>query len=270
MIVNEGININSLYRGQCLYEDKPIQSMPYKRISITKEKELIFNPNQDKYVFFSPSYIHHMYYLIKKMIDTMNSFLQKMNKDYLLINGRDFNNYDKIKKVCESLGMLKKEIRLESFSILYLAQVKNFINDCSIDSQFKFAGQHIPERTDKRVCGGGLGLSEDWLELLKYTTLFIKTKTFKLEDFLAFVLEKKNKRLTRTEICEMFELKNLTLHKVKHITEKNAINKIYNSIGNIFQKKEYNLQNKNLTDSYFANQRRIIKRDRNNAILELE
>lgn len=266
---NGGINLNALHRGQCLYEDKPLKSMPIKRITLTKDKEILFNPDQDRYIFFSPNYMHHTYYMIKKMMDTMNAFLAKLNKERLCISGRDFGDINKIKKACNCLGMLKKEIRIESLSILYLAQVKKLIDDCSIDTQLKLAGQHIPEKTDRRVHGGGLGLTDDWLELLKYTSLFVKTKTFDLDNFFELLLEKKQKKLNMMQLCEMFESQHLTLHKLKHISEKNAINNIYQSIDNIFEKNEYNPRNKALNEAYFSSQRRLIKKDRNQALIEM-
>lgn len=267
---NNGIELTSFYRGQCLYEDKIVRTMPARRISLTKDKGIIFNPDQSRYVFFSPSYTHHVYYLIKKMLDTMNAFLRKMGKDTLTITTRDFDNYQKIKQACNALGALKREVKIESMEIDFLSQVKKFIDDCSIDSKLKNEGQLIPEITDKRVCGGGLGLAEDWLELVKYTTVFSKTKNFNLEDFLNFALEKKNKKLTRKKMCEVYELKNPIFHLVRHISEKDSSNKIYKAIENIYEREEYDTSNQILTDSYFAKQRKLIKKAKNEALLEMQ
>ena len=268
--LQSGIELSTFYRSQCLYEDKVVTTMPAHRVSLTKDLEIVFNPDNSKYVYFSPTKIHHNYYMIKKMVDTINDFLRKMNKESLCISERDFRNYEKIKKACVSLGNLKKEVRIESVSLDFLASVEKFVLECSIENRKKKEGQLIPERTDRRVCGGGLGLAEDWLELLKLTTLYSRRKVFQLEDFLDFVLEKKNKKLSRIQACDLYELKNPRVCLVKHIVGKDSINQIYRAIDNIYENQEYNETNEVLTKAYFEQERKLLKKERGEAVKQIQ
>lgn len=130
--MEDKLTLSTLYRAQSVVDGRTFQTLPMKRVSLSDAQGLIFNPDHTRYIYFSPSSVHHAYYINKKLIDTVNYFLDKYGKRVKRLVSRDFDNLQIVKTALSELGDLRKEVKVESIALEYLAVFKKMIDDCAI------------------------------------------------------------------------------------------------------------------------------------------
>ena len=264
--MEDKLTLSTLYRAQIQVEGKILQTMPVKRVSLSDAQGLIFNPDHTRYIYFSPSSIHHSYYIHKKLLDTTNYFLDKYGKRVNRLVSRDFDNLQKVKTALSELGDLRKEVKIESIALEYLAVFKKMIDDCAVkQGSFKSDNKmYIPQISDTKTYGGGIGLAESWLDLLRDTTVFIKTKEISIDDLFMNIVSRK--QMTKREVYSRFDTSEHIVHGVYHIRDKNGANAIRHDVIQIQENGDYALNETTQRKDYFSSLRRELRQQRELAL----
>ena len=260
--MEEKLTLSTLYRVQSVVDGRTFQTLPAKRVSLSDAQGLIFNPDHTRYIYFSPSSIHHSYYIHKKLLDTTNYFLDKYGKRVNRLVSRDFDNLQKVKTALSELGDLRKEVKIESIALEYLAVFKQMIDDCAIKQGTSESDKkmYIPEISDTKRYGGGIGLAESWLDLLRDTTVFIKTKEISIDDLFMNIVSRK--KMSKREVFNLFDTKEHTLQGIYHIRDKNGANAIRHDVMQIEENGDYALNETTQRKDYFSSLRRELRQQR--------
>ena len=264
--MEEKLTLSTLYRAQSVVDGRAFQTLPVKRVSLSDAQGLIFNPDHTRYIYFSPSSIHHSYYIHKKLLDTTNYFLDKYGKRVNRLVSRDFDNLQKVKTALSELGDLRKEVKIESIALEYLAVFKQMIDDCAIKQGTSESDKkmYIPEISDTKRYGGGIGLAESWLDLLRDTTVFIKTKEISIDDLFMNIVSRK--KMSKREVFNLFDTKEHTLQGIYHIRDKNGANAIRHDVIQIQENGDYALNETTQRKDYFSSLRRELRQQRELAL----
>lgn len=196
------------------------------------------------------------------MLDTVNLFLGIYGKKVKNLVSRDLGNLDLVKIALEELGDLKKEIKIESIALEYLAVFKKMIDDCAV-KQGSFKGDnkmYIPQISDTKTYGGGIGLAESWLDLLRDTTVFIKTKEISIDDLFMTIVSRK--KMSKREVYSRFDTSEHILQGVYHIRDKNGANAIRHDVMKIEENGDYALNETTQRKDYFSSLRRELRQQR--------
>lgn len=264
--MEENLTLSTLYRVQSVVDGRTFQTLPAKRVSLSDAQGLIFNPDHTRYIYFSPSSVHHAYFINKKLIDTINYFLDKYGKRVNCLVSRDFDNLPKVKTALSELGDLRKDVKVESIALEYLAVFKQMIDDCAVKQGKTQTDEkaYIPEISDTKRYGGGIGLAESWLDLLKDTTVFIRKKEISIDDLFMNIVSRK--KMSKREVFNLFDTKKHTLQGIYHIRDKNGANAIRHDVMKIEENGEYNQNELTCQKDYFSSFRRELKHQRELAL----
>ena len=264
--MEDKLTLSTLYRAQSVVDGRTFQTLPMKRVSLSDAQGLIFNPDHTRYIYFSPSSVHHAYYINKKLIDTVNYFLDKYGKRVKRLVSRDFDNLQIVKTALSELGDLRKEVKVESIALEYLAVFKKMIDDCAVkQGSFKSDNKmYIPQISDTKTYGGGIGLAESWLDLLRDTTVFIKTKEISIDDLFMNIVSRK--QMTKREVYSRFDTSEHIVHGVYHMRDKNGANAIRHDVMQIEENGDYALNETTQRKDYFSSLRRELRQQRELAL----
>lgn len=151
-------NVDELYRFQG-YNSKHMLDLKNDGFSLN---------NDDKYFYFSKSLSHHKYFMVKRIRQLVNYILLEtpydLSSKYIRSND-DFNN---ITKFVFNSDKIKN---LNSMKFVYDSSYYKLIKDNACYNDENKSG-YMVERVDRRVFGGGYGISKEWLKLLEILTFF--------------------------------------------------------------------------------------------------
>ena len=256
-------NLSKMYRLQG--NSKPLQSVmhnaPVKRVIISSFGKIEFNPDERRFIYFSKTNTHHVYYIFNKVIKIIIDELNR-NHDTLIYNKlglpsqiMPYHFYNQsyksiIKNVKDFFKNYLPENCLELVTFNYLHTFSEFLLKASTSNKCK-KNQGLPEISDTRMFGGAYGINDAWLELLKACIVSSEQTKLNLDNFFDFILDNSyrgaNCRVTLKQVLlknpEFFNLLNiLTYAELKNpdFYNKNNINKMKQSISEIEEKHLYN------------------------------
>lgn len=182
------------------------RNMPIRRVIISDEGEIQFNPDEHKYIYFSKTPKHHYYYLYKKVLKIIDDELRAIHQASIL----DYNIPENMKKFLPSRwNSLKhytnfntnviKNVQsffrdflppkyIELVSLTYLHAFTNFINDCSMQNMKKVKSPG-PEVSDTSIYSGAYGINDIWLDLLKCSITSSGNCTISIDQFFDFLID---------------------------------------------------------------------------------
>lgn len=151
--------------------------------------------SKNGYVYFSVYKQHHLYFLRKRMRQMMHQrCMQNIGIPFTHHNILEDKTYDEI------LNFIRQE---EFHAELYCLSIPSFfcqlLKENMITNLSEKKGNRLPERVDRNIFGGGIGLTDEWLSLLENLYLFSSKKTLKTKDFVSYL-----KKL-RFSICQKKE-----------------------------------------------------------------
>ena len=166
--------LKNLYRFQGLASFKSID-LSEREINLVKD---------NNYVYISKSYDHHAYFTYKRM----RKLLQELSRTELDVNFsnallRDTRYYHKMQEIVANSD---KVINMESLSFKVVPSFIELLDKNSCYSEKKEKNNSL-ERVDRKVFGGGYGLSKEWLELLNYLTLVYSVKDISRNNLLVLL-----------------------------------------------------------------------------------
>lgn len=170
LLKNEDL-VSELYRFQ--------GARSYECFKLSKDK-FLDNPDRE-YVYFSKSFDHHRYFIVKRTKQLLNEVVLR-GTDYQ-INTTDLagaQSYNRIKHI------IINSDKLPNLSSIRLVCDKNYpilLKDNAVKQQKKQT-KDIIERVDRRAYGGGYGVDKEWKDLLSYLTYFVTIQKIERKDVL--------------------------------------------------------------------------------------
>jgi len=177
------------------------KAVPVRRILLSKNGFIKFNPNENNYVYLSRTDRHHCYYIFNKVMDIINDNLEFARQNPEFKNAQipsDFKlphlfydvSLSTIKDVQHFFSCYLPPQYVELVSLKYMYSFGELVEKCKVKNQEKDKEDKlIPEVSDTTRYGGAYGLSDYWLELLKDCTLSSKTAKISVDKFLDFVID---------------------------------------------------------------------------------
>lgn len=151
-------NVDELYRFQG-YNSKHMLDLKNDGFSLN---------NDDKYFYFSKSLSHHKYFMVKRIRQFVNYILLETPYDLSTKYIRSNDDFNNITKFVFNSDKIKN---LNSMKFVYDSSYYKLIKDNACYNDENKSG-YMVERVDRRVFGGGYGISKEWLKLLEILTFF--------------------------------------------------------------------------------------------------
>lgn len=276
-------NIKKLYRIQSFannIDPYTNRNVPIKRVSISNDGKIVFNPNSDQFIYFSPTDRHHCYYIFNKVLKIItdelskaknNPYYKKLNipEDFRAFTYFTHTSIDVIKEVQKFFENYIPPKYVELVSLNYLSAFSDMFKDCSIKNVKKTFGSRCPEISDTAVFGGAYGVNDAWLDLLKASTLSTETARLSVTRFLDFIIENSYKTTVKRQQLKQVLARNENLFQILDFITYNKLNNpdFYapNNTNNIRRHlqaiEDYKLFNdKRPRDKiYFAHQKQVFK-----------
>lgn len=275
--------IKKLYRIQA-YTDNldPFtnRNVPVKRVIVSNDGKIVFNPNSHQFIYFSPTDRHHCYYIFNKVLKIITDELAKANRNpaFSKLNlPEDFRAFtyfsntsvNIIKDVQNYFENYIPPKYVELVTLNYLNAFSAFFEDCSVRNVKKSFKDRCPEVSDTAVFGGAYGINDAWLDLLKASTLSTETTRLSVTEFLDFIMVNAYKtNVKRQQLKQvlnvnphLFEiLEYVTYNKLNNPSfyDPNNTNNIRNHLQAIEDYKIYN-EKRPKDRVYFAEQKQIFK-----------
>ena len=123
----------------------------------------------DSYLYVSKSIDHHGYFAIKRIKQLLNKLLSEDRS--LIISSSNIREEEKYSKIKHLILNSSKIENLFSIKLVTNNHIGKLLKENCFHQDSKKVNKAI-ERVDRRVYGGGYGLSGEWKELLCYLTYF--------------------------------------------------------------------------------------------------
>ena len=167
---------------------------PMKRVIVRKDGYINFNPDNNKFVYFSKNINHHCYYIFNKIIKIINTEIDNYNNEHKAnlcsqslrkfhCYGANINVINEVKKIFLDYFPPKY---IEVISMRYLWSFTRLFEDCAIINRTnKVYG--LPEQSDVSKYGGAYGMNSEWLDLLNCCTDKTEIRSFSIDNFFDFL-----------------------------------------------------------------------------------
>lgn len=125
--------------------------------------------NNDKYFYFSNSLAHHKYFTVRRLRQLVNNLIL-CNTSYSICT-KELANIDSYNHIKRLVLNSEKINGIYSIQLVYDSAYYELIKDNYCFSNRK---QHpnAVERVDRKIFGGGYGVTGEWLSLLEHLTFF--------------------------------------------------------------------------------------------------
>ena len=260
---------------------------PVRRVIVGPSGEILFNPDNKHFVYFSRTKEHHAYYIYNKTFKIIKKEVENAKKDsglskfdvsaeFICPSHIDFNMLKKINNLFKNYLPPKN---IELVSLEYLKSFGNLFEASATHNNKKDFGKNYPEFADPSTYGGAYGVNTEWLNLLKYCTVATKNSVLPVNRVLEFLLETGHamiihKRRFKLIFSSNQELLTL-LDKVPServmnpaFLNKNAPNEIVSALSSIEENKMYSPK-KSFDSHFFSRQRKAFKEEYHEIIQEL-
>ena len=230
-----------------------------------------FDNSGNHYIYFSRTKNHHYYFSVRRIRQLINTTVLK-NTPYIISNKqlKDDRTFHQISNLIINSDSLKK---LNSITLICDSTYYELLKDNSIYNTVKETPNLI-ERVDRKIYGGGYGVSNVWLNLLDDLTLFSTYTRITNKDVLDIVKNMRNDRKITTPylISSILESKKKTYKISDNLY--NAFHKytIMNDLEEIYEQKLY-LENSAFSSSSTETINRVLtsyQKNRDKILLKLD
>ena len=276
-----------MYRVQSHNSNRKLdinKAYPIKRVIINGVGKIVWMQNASQYIYFSRTDKHSCYYLFNKVLKIVYEELARYKyenlneefsilKSYRVFSKEIYFSEQAIKRVWNFFNAHIKTDKLEIVTLTYLEGFTKFIEDCSIHNN-KISGVALPRRADRSTCGGGYGLSDAWLELLKCTTVSTEVREISINKFFEVLLDVTNyKRINKMTLNEVIEARPILFSLTKFFTskrienpdlyEKDNLLRINRAVEKIKKEQLYNKESIANPTKYFREMKRSLREEVN-------
>lgn len=253
---------------------------PAKRVIVRNDGGLYFNPDANKFVYFSRTKDHHCYYIFNKVLKIINNELEKarQNNPFITLPEeiRMYQYYN-----CVNLQVIRKVQRffkdylppqhVELVTLKYLESFSRIYEICAVVNSKNKPTIGLPEMSDLPIHGGAYGMNSEWLELLNCCTQSTTKCNLSLDKFFNFFIETsplaKYAMESTNELNEKYPymlemLQALTYTELKNpkFYSKNNLNDITSIVYSIEEGNLHAVGQKD-TEDFFSSVRTILKEE---------
>lgn len=197
-----------------------------------------FDNDSNHYVYFSITENHHYYFTVRRIRQLINTIILR-NSPYNISNKclKDDRAFHYIENLVINSDSLRK---LNSIALVCDSIYYELLKDNSIYN-IKKKTPNLIERVDRKIYGGGYGVSSTWLDLFDSLTLFSSYTRITNED--VFKLVKNMKK--DGKVCTPYLIRDILSNKERvYKISSNLYNsfhkyEIINSLEEIYDKKLY-------------------------------
>jgi len=258
-----------------------VKNLPVKRVLLSDDGKIAFNPNSDKYIYFSRARDHHLYYLYSrffKMVKEELLWAKRLNKcgkynlpdDFRVFTFHTNVNVDMLKEVKAYFKNCLPKKELEIVDMEYLPSYKNMLEECSTYNVKKKYSMNCPEISDPHVVSGAYGINEAWLDLLNSCIVQTKSAVVDFDYMFDYLIDTAYKgRVCRQILKNVLEDNPYLLDVTKGLAyktlanpnffAKDNCNKIVSSLEVIEEGKLYNQDVIKTPEVYFEEKKRMLK-----------
>ena len=126
--------------------------------------------DSNHYIYFSRTRSHHYYFTIRRIRQLLNKVV--LNDTTYSISNKELENEESFKKIINIVLNQENLKGLKSISLVCDNTYYQLLKENSIYNTIKKNSPYLIERVDRRIYGGGYGVSSAWLALLNDLTLF--------------------------------------------------------------------------------------------------
>ena len=278
------MDIRKMYRIQSVARDSDglnTKNLPVKRVLLSDDGEITFNPNSDKYIYFSRTENHHLYYLYSRFFKIVKEELvwaKRLDKYKHLNLPDDFRvftfhtnvNVDMLKDVQSFFRNYLPKKSLETIQLDYMGEYGKILEDCVVYNVKKKEKMNCPEISDPHVVDGAFGINDAWLDLLNCCTIQTNSANIDFEQMFSYLIDTAHKgRVSRQILKHVLEDNPYLLDITKGITyktlanpaffDKNNANNIVANLEVIKQDNLFNPARQEIHEGYFDDKKRDFK-----------
>lgn len=126
--------------------------------------------DSNHYIYFSRTKNHHYYFAIRRIRQLLNKVV--LNNTPYNISNKELENEESFKKIT-NIVLNKENLKsLKSISLIIDNTYCQLLKANSVYNMLKKNSPYLIERVDRKIYGGGYGISNAWLDLLNDLTLF--------------------------------------------------------------------------------------------------
>ena len=237
--MDDRVQIDKMYRIQAGDNHNPfeIKSAPVKRVTVASDGEITFNPDSNKFIYFSKNNKHHTYFIFNKFFKIIKDEIKKANTnpqfaklklddDFRAFTFHSNVNIDAIKHVREFFKNYIPPQYLELVTLKYLNSFSTLIDECSIRNVKKTNITSLsPETSDTGTFGGAYGINSAWLEFLKCSTISTQTANLYVDKFFEFLLDTSSKaKVSKQRLSSVISSNPYLMDNLNEVTYKELAN----------------------------------------------
>lgn len=177
----------------------------YSSMQLSIRNQSIEN-SKKRYAYFSSSLNHHKYFMIKRIRQLLDE--EVLKEENLSISFLSLINNEQYSQIRSLIINTDKLVDMYSTRLVCLKSVQDLLKENSYIQREKVTPNSI-ERVDRRIYGGGYGLSTHWRRLVDLLTYF-----------------KSSQRIDRQAILELIS----NMRRTGAITKKDNINFLVSKI----------------------------------------
>ena len=257
------------------------KNLPVKRVLISDDGEIAFNPNSDKYIYFSRSKNHHLYYLYSRFFKIVKEELVWAKRldsykhlglpdDFRVFTFHTNVNVDMVKDVQSFFNNYLPKKSLEAIQLQYMDSFGKMFEECSVYNVKKKEKLSCPEISDPHVVDGAYGINDAWLDLLNCCTVQTNSARVDFDQMFSYIIDTAYKgRVSRQLLKHVLEDNPYLLDISKEMAyttlsnptffDKNNANRIVTNLEVIEQEELFNPNREEIYKGYFDDKKRELK-----------
>jgi len=160
--------------------------------------------NSANYTYFSKSINHHKYFIAKRLTQLVGDIvLEKTDIPYTKAR---LYSHDEYKRIQKCIAESEKLDDLESLRFIVSDTFYELLDSNFQYNDGKEKGSRIIERVDRKIYGGGYGISDEWLKLFNLLTIMYGRQTITKNDVLTMLKNIRMGYKTRVESISFLKL----------------------------------------------------------------
>lgn len=141
--------------------------------------------NGSNYAYLSKSISHHKYFIAKRLTQLVSDIVLERS-DIPYTKARLYN-HDEYKKIQKYVAEAEKLDDLESLRFIVSDTFYELLESNFRYNDGKEKGSRIIERVDRKIYGGGYGISDEWLKLFNLLTIMYGRQSITKNDILTML-----------------------------------------------------------------------------------
>lgn len=153
--------------------------------------------NSNHYTYFSKSINHHKYFISKRLVQLVGNIV--LEDTSIPFSKKRLYSHDEYKKIQRCVSESEKLEDLESLRFIVADSFGELLESNFQFNDGKEKGSRIIERVDRKIYGGGYGVSDEWLKLFNLLTIIYGRQTITKNDILTMLKNLRMGNKTRVE-----------------------------------------------------------------------